>query len=210
MGRGGRTKEQDGPERRCIVTGETAPKPGLIRFVVGPEGDLVPDILGKLPGRGMYVTADRAVIEAVKPAQFAGAAKGKVTLPAGLADEIECQLARRVIGTVSLARKAGGAVCGFEKVKGWLAGTANVRALLQASDGSVRGKDKLWTPTGARYFDCLTSTELGLAFGRQSVIHAALASGGLGDRVVEEAARLKGLRANVGGAGATGKDTEAK
>jgi hypothetical protein len=74
----------------------------------------------------------------------------------------------------------------------------------------VRGKDKLWTPTGARYFDCLTSTELGLAFGRQSVIHAALASGGLGDRVVEEAARLKGLRANVGGAGATGKDTEAK
>ncbi|HKL70927.1 RNA-binding protein [Salibaculum sp.] len=210
MGRGGRAKERDGPERRCIVTGETAPKSGLIRFVVGPDGGIVPDILGKLPGRGIYVTADRAVIEAVKPAQFARAAKGKVTLPAGLADEIERQLVRRVVEAISLARKAGLAVCGFEKVKGWLAGGATVRALLQASDGSVRGKGKLWTPTGARYFDCLTSTELGLAFGRQSVIHGALASGGLGDRVVEEAARLKGLRTKVGGEGAAGKDTEAK
>ncbi len=210
MGRGGRAKERDGPERRCIVTGETAPKSGLIRFVVGPDGGIVPDILGKLPGRGIYVTADRAVIEAVKPAQFARAAKGKVTLPAGLADEIERQLVRRVVEAISLARKAGLSVCGFEKVKGWLAGGATVRALLQASDGSVRGKGKLWTPTGARYFDCLTSTELGLAFGRQSVIHGALASGGLGDRVVEEAARLKGLRTKVGGEGAAGKDTEAK
>lgn len=210
MGRGGRAKERDGPERRCIVTGETAPKSGLIRFVVGPDGGIVPDILGKLPGRGIYVTADRAVIEAVKPAQFARAAKGKVTLPAGLADEIERQLVRRVVEAISLARKAGLSVCGFEKVKGWLAGGATVRALLQASDGSVRGKGKLWTPTGARYFDCLASTELGLAFGRQSVIHGALASGGLGDRVVEEAARLKGLRTKVGGEGAAGKDTEAK
>src|SRR6056297_655489 len=140
MGRGGRAKERDGPERRCIVTGETAPKSGLIRFVVGPDGGIVPDILGKLPGRGIYVTADRAVIEAVKPAQFARAAKGKVTLPAGLADEIERQLVRRVVEAISLARKAGLSVCGFEKVKGWLAGGATVRALLQASDGSVRGK----------------------------------------------------------------------
>lgn len=210
MGRGGRAKDREVSERRCVVTGETAPKPGLIRFVVGPDGAVVPDILGKLPGRGMYVTADRAVIEAVKPAQFARAAKGKVTVPDGLADEIERQLVRRVIETISLARKAGKAVCGFEKVKGWLAGGEVVRVLLQASDGSERGKGKLWTPTGARYFDCLTSTELGLAFGRQSVIHGALASGGLSDRVVEEAARLKGLRVNVGGEGAAGKDTEAK
>ncbi|NBD30774.1 MAG: RNA-binding protein [Alphaproteobacteria bacterium] len=209
MGRGGRSKDREVSERRCVVTGETAPKPGLIRFVVGPDGAVVPDILGKLPGRGMYVTADRAVIEAVKPSQFARAAKGKVTVPDGLVDEIERQLARRVVETVSLARKAGKAICGFEKVKGWLAGGESVRVLLQASDGSERGKGKLWTPTGARYFDCLTSAELGLAFGRQSVIHGALASGGLSDRVVEEAARLKGLRVNVGGEGAAGKDTEA-
>jgi uncharacterized protein len=83
-----------------------------------------------------------------------------------------------------------------------------VRVLLQASDGSERGKTKLWTPTGARYFGCLTSAELGLAFGRQSVIHGALASGGLSDRVVEEAAKLRGLREIDGGQGAAGKDKE--
>jgi len=210
MGRGGRDKDQETPERRCIVTGDTAPKPGLIRFVVGPDETIVPDVLGKLPGRGMYVTADRAVLEAARKGQFARGAKAAVQVPDGLADEVERQLTRRVVELVSLARKAGLAVCGFEKVKGWLAGGARVRVLLQASDGSVRGKTKLWTPEGARYFGCLTAEELGLAFGRQSVIHGALASGGLSDRVVEEAARLDGLRKKVGGEGAAGKDTEAK
>ena len=81
-----------------------------------------------------------------------------------------------------------------------------MRVLLQASDGSERGKAKLWTPEGARYFGCLTADELGLAFGRQSVIHGALATGALSDRVVEEAAKLKGLRVTDGGNGATGKD----
>ena len=80
--------------------------------------------------------------------------------------------------------------------------------LLQASDGSERGKTKLWTPTGARYYGCLTSQELGLAFGRQSVIHGALASGGLSNRVVEEAAKLRGLREIDGGKTPAGKDTE--
>lgn len=206
MARGARAKNRDVSERRCIVTGETLPKPALIRFVIGPDEAVFPDVLGKLPGRGMYIVARRDAIEAVKPAQFARAAKGKVTIPGGLADEIERQLARHVIDLISLARKAGSAVCGFEKVKGWLAGGERVRALLQASDGSERGKSKLWTPEGARFFGCLTSAELGLAFGRQSVIHGVLASGGLGDRVVEEAARLKGLRENDGGERAAGKD----
>lgn len=209
MGRGGRNKIGEDSERRCIVTGETSPKAGLIRFVISPDGVVVPDVLGKLPGRGMYITANRQIIEAVKPAQFARAAKGQVTVPDGLADEIERQLARRVVDLISLTRKAGRAVAGFEKVKGWLAGGEHVRVLLQASDGSERGKSKLWTPEGARYFGCLTAQELGLAFGRQTVIHGALASGGLSDRVVEEAARLKGLRENDGGEGASGKDTEA-
>ncbi len=205
MSRGGRTKDRAEPERRCLVTGETGPKQGLIRFVVGPEGEVVPDILGRLPGRGMYVTADRAVLEAAKTGQFARGAKGKVTVPDDLADLIEDQLARRVCDLVAMARKAGLAVAGFEKVKDWLA-SRRVRCLLQASDGSERGKGKLWTPEGARYFDCLTGDELGLAFGRQNVIHAALSSGGLADRVVEEAARLKGLRQHDGGKGVAGKE----
>jgi predicted RNA-binding protein YlxR (DUF448 family) len=207
MSRGGQQKDRDdGPERRCIVTGEVQPKQGLIRFVLSPEGVVTPDILGKLPGRGMYVTADRATLDKASKGQFARAAKAPVTVPEGLADEVERQQARRVVDLIAMARKAGLAVCGFEKVKGWLSGGENVRVLLQAEDGSARGKAKLWTPEGARYFGCLTALELGFAFGRQSVIHGALATGGLSDRVVEEAAKLKGLREKDGGTPAAGKD----
>lgn len=205
MTRGGRQDERDAPERRCIVTGETGPKAGLVRFVLSPEGVVVPDLAGKLPGRGMYVTAGRAEIEtAVRKGLFARAARAPATAPADLADQVEDALARRVIELVSLARKAGYAVAGFEKVKDWLA-QGKARVLLQASDGSDRGKGKLWTPEGGRWFGCLTASELGLAFGRDYVIHGALASGGLGNRVVEEAAKLTSVRKTDGGSIA-GKD----
>jgi predicted RNA-binding protein YlxR (DUF448 family) len=207
MTRGGRDKDRDEPERRCIVTGETGPKAGLIRFVVGPEGQVVPDILGNLPGRGIYVTAGKTELEkAAAKNLFSRAAKTPVKVPEGLAAEVERQLARRVIDLVSLARKAGEAVAGFEKVKDWLA-AGRAKVLLQASDGSVRGKSKLWTPEGGRFFGCLNSDELGLAFGRESVIHAALAAGGLSLRVIEDAARLAGIRANAGAVGAGKEQT---
>ncbi|KAB2885989.1 MAG: RNA-binding protein [Albidovulum sp.] len=207
MTRGGRDTDKDGPERRCIVTGDVQPKAGLVRFVVSPEGMVVPDLAGKLPGRGIWVTADRTAIEtAAKKGLFSRAARMPVTVPEGLADLVEAGLARRVVDLVSLARKAGLAVAGFEKVKGWLA-DGKAKVLLQASDGSDRGKGKLWTPQGGRWFGCLTSSELGLAFGRDSVIHGALGAGGLSQRVVEEAAKLSGLRAAIGGTDA-GKDTK--
>ena len=193
--------KNDDVERKCIVSGEVTPKAGLIRFVVGPDDRIYPDVLGKLPGRGMYVTADRAMLEAATKGQFSRSAKKAVSVPEGLVDEVERQLCRHALDLIALTRKSGRAVCGFEKVKGWLAGGENVRVLLQASDGSERGKAKLWTPEGARYFGCFTSEELGLAFGRQTVIHGALASGGLTQRVVEEANRLRGVRENVGGSG---------
>lgn len=210
MARGGHNKERDDAERKCIVTGEVQPKAGLIRFVVGPEGQIVPDILGKLPGRGIYVTADRKVLDDAKKGQFSRAARQAVTVPEGLVLEVERQLARQTVDLIALTRKSGRAVCGFEKVKAWLAGGSQIRVLLQASDGSERGKAKLWTPEGARYFGCLTAAELGLAFGRQTVIHGALASGRLSDRVVEEATKLRGLREGNGGDAALGKDKEAK
>ena len=210
MTRGGHKDENDDVERKCIVTGEVQPKAGLIRFVIGPDNQVVPDILGKLPGRGIYVTADRAILEQARKGQFSRSAKQAVTVPDGLLDEVERQIARRTVDLIALTRKAGRAVCGFEKVKGWLAGGERVRVLVQASDGSERGKTKLWTHEGARYFGCLTSAELGLAFGRQSVIHGALATGGLSDRVVEEATKLRGLREGNGGDGASGKDKEAR
>ncbi len=211
MARGGKHNVPGAdPERKCIVTGDVQPKQGLIRFVVGPDGSVVPDVLEKLPGRGMWVTASRDILEKAGRGQFARSAKSPVTVPDNLVIEVERQVARRVVDLIALARKAGLAVCGFEKVKSWLAGNERVRVLLQAGDGSDRGKAKLWTPEGARYFDCMSSEELGLAFGRQSVIHGALAAGGLSDRVVEEAAKLKGLREIDGGKGAAGKEKEAR
>ena len=210
MARGGQKKQLDDAERKCIVTGEVQPKSGLIRFVIGPDNQVVPDILGKLPGRGMYVTADRDILAEARKGQFARSAKQSVTVPEGLTDEVMRQMARRVVDLIALTRKSGRAVCGFEKVKAWLAGGERVRVLLQASDGSERGKTKLWTPEGARYFGCLTSSELGLAFGRQSVIHGALGYGGLSDRVVEEATKLRGLREGNGGNMAAGKEKKAR
>ena len=202
MGRGGVQKNRsDGPERKCIATGEAQPKNGLIRFVVSPDGQVVPDILGKLPGRGLYVAADRGAIElAVRKKLFSRAAKAQVTVPEGLVDEVEKQLVRRVIDLISLQRKSGKAVAGYEKVKGWLQ-SEEAEVLIQASDGSGRGKSKLSTPHYGHYIGWLTADELGLAFGRQTVIHGALASGGLTLRVVEEAQRLKGVRINEGGSG---------
>lgn len=206
MTRGGTRTEKDEPERRCIVTGETGPKSGLVRFVVSPDNVIVPDLAGKLPGRGIWVTADRATLAtAVKKGLFARAARQQVTVPETLVQDVEDATARRVVELVSLARKAGRAVAGFEKVKDWLA-QGKARVLLQASDGSDRGKGKLWTPEGGRWFGCLTASELGLAFGRDYVIHGALAAGGLGNRVVEEAAKLTGLRKTDGGSPAE-KDT---
>ena len=209
MGRGGRTKDRnDGPERKCIATGEVHPKYGLIRFVVGPDSQVVPDIMGKLPGRGMYVSADRAALDkAAKKGVFARAAKQQLTVPDGLADEVESQIARRVVELISLARKSGAAVAGYEKVKDWLS-KEYAEVLIQAIDGSGRGKSKLSTPHYGSYIGWLTQAELGAAFGRQTVIHSALASGGLTQRVVEEAQRLKGVR-KITAAGAARKEQKA-
>jgi len=195
MTRGGRDKDRDEPERKCIVSGESQPKAGLIRFVLGPEGMIVPDILARLPGRGIYVEADRsALAKAVKKNLFSRAARQPVTVADDLPDMVERLLAQRVIDLISLARKAGDALCGYEKVKDWLI-KGQARTLIQASDGSERGKEKLRPPNGPEsLISCLTAGELGLAFGRERAIHAALAAGGLNNRVVEEAARLVGLR----------------
>jgi uncharacterized protein len=208
MTRGGRDKLTDEPERRCIVTGEVQPKAGLIRFVVGPEGQVVPDVLGRLPGRGMYVEAVAASIDkAAKKNLFSRSAKQTVTVPDGMSALIEVQLTRRVTDLLSMARKAGDAVTGYEKVKDMLA-KGQAQVLIQASDGSERGKTKLRPPEGnGGFIGCLTAGEMGLAFGRERAIHAALAAGGLTQRVVEEAARLAGLRGHNGGNSAV-KDTK--
>ncbi|KUF10681.1 RNA-binding protein [Pseudoponticoccus marisrubri] len=206
MTRGGQAKTREaGPERKCIATGEVRPKSALLRFVLGPDNRIVPDVTGKLPGRGLYVSADRAALEkAASKGLFSRAMKQPVGLPDGLTELVEQMLARRVVDLISLARKSGDAVSGYEKVKDWLF-KEEARVLIQAEDGSERGKSKLSTPYGGDYIGWLTADELGMAFGRQTVIHAALGAGGLSSRVVEEAHRLKGIRTGASGADRGGR-----
>lgn len=195
MTRGGRPRSRDEPERRCVATGTSGPTGPLIRFVLGPEDEVVPDLAEKLPGRGMWLTATRAAAEtAVKRRAFARAARRPVAAPADLPDLLEALLAKRLAEAISLTRKAGLAVTGFEKVRARLrSGPAG--ALLEARDGSEQGRAKLRPlARGAPVVDLLDSGELGLAFGRDFVIHAALDQGGATDRVLREARRLSGFR----------------
>ncbi len=205
MGRGGAQKNRSEPERRCIATGSVNPSRGLIRFVLGPDNAVVPDIAGKLPGRGMWVSSDRSALEeAVTRNHFARSAKAPAQASPDLVDAVEAALTRRLTDLLSLARKAGKAVAGYEKVKSWL-DREDAVLLFQASDGSGRGKGKLRPPGGrGSHFEVLTASELGLSFGREHVIHAALAAGGLTDGIRDDALRLSGVRENDG-ASATGK-----
>ncbi|MGB0959731.1 MAG: RNA-binding protein [Halocynthiibacter sp.] len=201
MPRGGRERhmKREAPERRCVVTGETQPKAGLIRFVVGPDDTIMPDVLGKLPGRGIYVASDLDVLAKATKGGFSKGAKQAVKVPENLIDMVDKVLARRVVDLISIARKAGKAVTGYEKVKNWMA-TEQASVLFQASDGSERGKSKIRAPQDPnKYIGMLSAEELGLAFGRENVIHGALAAGGLTDRVVEDAVKLGGIRKSNGG-----------
>lgn len=199
MTRGRRQASTDGPERRCIATGHVGDPAGMVRFVIAPDGTVTPDIDRKLPGRGIWVRADAAALDrAVAKKLFARAARAPVTVPPELAALVHQLLARRVIDMLSLARKGGLAVAGFEKVRD-LALREEMAVLLQAADGSERGKSKLRPPgEDGTFIGCLTARELGLAFGREHVIHAALRAGGLTRRVIDDAARLAGVRGQGG------------
>ena len=183
------------PERRCVATGECLPKSELVRFVVGPDGNVVPDIRNKLPGRGVWVKSRRSALEkAIRKGAFSRHFLRHSTVPDGLADEVERQLAARVVEYVSLARKAGAAVAGFEKVHAELKrGTAAL--LLRARDGSERQFAKLGTQVcNIECCGCLSSAELGMAFARGNVIYAALKVGALGSKTIEAAKRLADYR----------------
>ncbi len=196
MTRGGRRKvREEGPERRCIVSGESGSIHGLIRFVVGPDGEIVPDLAEKLPGRGVWLSSDRDSLRtAVKKRAFSRAARTQATVPEGLEELLESLLARRAVDSLGLARKAGLAVTGFEKVKARLK-QGPTAALLHARDGSDQGLGKLRPlARDSSVVNVLSSEELGLAFGRDYVIHAALDAGGAADRFLRDAERLAGFR----------------
>jgi predicted RNA-binding protein YlxR (DUF448 family) len=183
-----------GPVRRCIVTREVLPKAMLIRFVIGPDGDIVPDVDERLPGRGLWVKAERSVLAtAVAKNHFAKAAHVQVRASADLVDRTATLLARRCLSFIGLARRAGQAVCGFEKVREALS-DGRIRVLLAAADGGPHGRIKLQALASGRPAIALFSgAELSSAFGRENVVHAALTSGDLAERFIANTARLAAI-----------------
>lgn len=194
------TKAGDGPHRQCIVTRYNFPQEAMIRFVRTPDGVAVPDISSKLPGRGAWATARRDIIaQAVKKDAFSRAFKVRTPPAADLEMLIEQQLARRCIGLLGMARKAGAAIIGFDQVRDYLRKDAP-GYLIEAADGSEDGRNKVHFLAKALYdtpkvAGALTSAELGMAFGRERVIHALLQEGPLSDSFDTAYMRLTGFRA---------------
>lgn len=181
-------------ERRCLAAGAARPRGGLIRFVVGPDATLYPDLAEKLPGRGLWVSADRAALQsAVARKLFAKAARASVKVPDDLVEQIEAGLRRRLAEQIGLARRAGKAVAGYEKVSEWLKrGEAGL--ILRASDGSstTLGDLKL---SDVGVLMPLTADEMGAPFARSAAVNVAIAKGAMAERIGREALRVIGLRA---------------
>jgi uncharacterized protein len=187
--------------RKCIVTGEERPKSELIRFVVGPDFTVVPDLEERLPGRGLWLSADRSVVNTAAGKRFfAKAARQKVDVPGDLADRVEVLLAGRVMNLIGLARRAGNVISGYEKVRAFQK-EGRKGVLLAASDGARGGRDKLLSASPDRTgLDALSSSELGHALGREQVVHAIVTPGALAEQIRREMERLKGFRAKQGAA----------
>jgi uncharacterized protein len=174
--------------RMCAVTRQVRPIDELIRFVVSPQGEVVPDLKRKLPGRGLWVSAShQAVAEAVRRNQFSKGFKRDLRVAPTLATDTESLLVRSVIDALAMAAKAGQAVSGFSKVEGALE-QRQVEALIHASDAALDGIRKLDAIARQNagindesrkfpVFTVLTSEQLDLALGRSNVIHAALLAG---------------------------------
>lgn len=185
------------PERMCIVTRQVKEPGDLIRFVADPEGKVVADLRCNLPGRGVWVTSTAVMVaEAAKRGLFARGLKAKVQVDADLAGKIALLLRRQALSSLSLANKAGLVVAGHDKVDETVA-KGRARLLIEARDGAPNGLERVRRkavavrPEGLNVISCFTSAELGLALGRTNVIHAAVAEGGLAEKLALEALRVQ-------------------
>jgi predicted RNA-binding protein YlxR (DUF448 family) len=208
--------EEIGPVRRCALTRDRRPKEELIRFVVGPDGSIVPDLKERLPGRGVWLTASNdCVAEAAKRNAFAAALKTKVSVPPGLADQVDRLLADTALSALALANKAGQVVFGFAKIEEAIA-KGEVMALLHASEASEDGCRKLDGKFRAESRDqwvapsrTFSTDELSLASGRTNVIHAALIQGGAALALLAAASRVERYRKKLSASAMpNGSDTD--
>ena len=184
----------------CIVAREVKDEAELIRFVRGPAGEAVPDLGRKLPGRGVWVSLDRRVLaEAVRRKAFSKAFGAETTIPPDLEAMVEQLLRRQALSLLSLSRKAGEAVSGSMKVEEML-GRNRARLLFHGTDASPDGCRKLdrrMHPDVAKIV-LFHSHELDLAFGRSNVVHAAVAKGGLAERLLAAVRRIETFAGPVG------------
>ncbi len=182
-------------ERRCIVTRESAPRAGLIRFVLGPEGAVVPDLAEALPGRGVWVGAERTAVETARAKNiFAHAFRAPAKPPADLADRIERLLAERCIALIGFARRADQIFVGRDQVKAAI-GQGAVALLLAAADSEGRDAADLAARFGGERFSILTGAELGAALKRETIVHMGVKPGRLAETLARELRRLEGMRA---------------
>ncbi len=183
-----------GPHRRCIVTRNVGAREKMIRFVIGPDRNVVPDLAANLPGRGLWLSARADVLETARArGAFARAARGPVIVPADLSDVLQARLARRVVDHLGFCRRAGQAVAGFDKAREWVqAGRAAL--VIQASDGSADERRRLLS--GARNLAVawpVDAATLGAIFGRDQAVHVAVAPGRLATVLMNEIERLSGI-----------------
>jgi uncharacterized protein len=176
----------------CAVTREEASEDDLIRFALSPDGDVVPDLQAKLPGRGVWVSCSRKVLaEAIKRQVFARGFEAEAKVAEGMPDLVGILLRKQAVNQISLARKAGVAVQGFTKVEEAVR-KGGVRVLLHTQGAGGDGVSKLDRLAGPKTVvtNSFLSDEMDLAFGRPNVIHAAIAASGLADRLVVHLNRM--------------------
>ncbi len=195
MGLRNATIERD---RRDLVTRQAMDESRLIRFVAGPDGQVVPDLARRLPGRGLWVAADRSSVEeAVRKNLFARAAKAQLKPPADLADQVRSLLERRCLDQLGLARREGVLISGFEKCAAAIR-SGRAAWAIEAADGSADGRAKLMGLVRhqplTRVCGVFSAEQLSLALGLENAIHAVLPQGGRADRWTLEVERLAGFR----------------
>lgn len=185
--------------RTCIVTRQALPEDRLIRFVAGPDGTVAPDLARKLPGRGLWVEAQRGVVEqAVRKGAFARAAKAQLKAAPDLADQVENLLKARLLSGLGLARRAGDLTWGYDKVSAAIS-AGRAAWMIEAADGAPDGRRKLLQiaarqPGSPRLIGVFSSAELGLALGLENVIHLAFLAGRGAGRWTLDVERLSGFR----------------
>ncbi|WP_292039655.1 MULTISPECIES: RNA-binding protein [unclassified Brevundimonas] len=186
-------------ERQDLVSRQVLDESRLIRFVAGPDGAVYPDLARKLPGRGLWVAADRASVDAaVKKNMFARAAKAPLKPAADLSDMVEKLLFKRCLDQLGLARREGVLISGFEKSAAAIKG-GRVAWMVEAADGAADGRNKLianarHVSPAPKICGIFSVDDLSLALGLENAIHAVLLKGGRADRWTEEVERLAGFR----------------